>query len=108
MTLTFSNPSGEYYTGRLLEETDATLTLEVQQEADPFAEDIPHSDVDTVAESAAHGDGTLAAPNLVRMTLEKKNITERARALSSMPEGLANFITLHELRDLVEFLATRN
>ncbi len=105
--VSISLTSGEFYTGRLLEESDTTLTLEVQQEADPFAEVIPHSDVDTVAESAAHGEGDPGTPNLVRMTVEKKNIAERKRALSSMPEGLANFITLYELRDLVEFLATR-
>ncbi len=99
--------TGEFYTGRLMEESESTLTLEVQQEADPFAEEIPHSDVDTVAESAAHGDGAFAAPNLVRMTVDKMKISERKRALSSMPEGLSNFITLSELRDLVEFLATR-
>ncbi|MBX3179602.1 MAG: HEAT repeat domain-containing protein [Candidatus Hydrogenedentes bacterium] len=104
---------GSYLTGRLLAEDDATLTLEVPKEEDPFADldgpELPHSEVDVVAEDSAHGDAaTLAPPNVERVTIPKSDILTRDRALSSMPEGLANFLTLSELRDLVEFLATRN
>jgi hypothetical protein len=49
----------------------------------------------------------LAAPGTITKTILKSSITARERALSSMPEGLAQFISLPELRDLVEFLATR-
>ena len=34
------------------------------------------------------------------------DITERKRALSSMPEGLSGFLTRAEMRDLIEYLAT--
>ena len=100
--------NGDFITGRLLEENDQILVLEVPQEEDPFAEEeLPHSKVDTVAENVAHGDGAEAAQVVSKMTIEKEEITERKRALSSMPEGLANFMTLSELRDVVTFLANR-
>lgn len=104
--------NGESMTGRLLEENDASLVLEVPKEEDPFAEPEadapPHSEVDVVAEDGAHGDaGATAAPDVERVTVSRADIVKRERALSSMPEGLAQFITLSELRDLVEFLATR-
>jgi quinoprotein glucose dehydrogenase len=106
---------GTFITGRLLEESETTLVLEVPEADDPFAdwtdEDIPHSVVDVVADdSGAHGDGPSApatAPGTVRKNIDRSSIAARERALSSMPEGLAQFLTLAELRDLVEFLATR-
>jgi hypothetical protein len=67
--------------------------------------------VDVVAEdSGGHGDGAPVAattPGTMTKSIPKGSITARERALSSMPEGLAQYITLSELRDLVEFLATR-
>jgi quinoprotein glucose dehydrogenase len=108
---------GNYITGRLLSESETELVLEVPESDDPFEDwtddDKPHSDVDVVAEnSGAHGDGgavaaAAAAPGTVHKTISKANITARERALSSMPEGLTEFISLSELRDLVEFLASR-
>ena len=106
---------GTFITGRLLQETDTDLVLEVVESEDPFADwtddDKPHSVVDVVAEDpAAHGDGTPVAvttPGTVKKSIPKSSITTRERALSSMPEGLTQFISLSELRDLVEFLATR-
>lgn len=106
---------GSYITGRLMEETDDALTLEVPESDDAFEDwgdqDIPHSVVDVVADDSgsAHGDSAAAAlpVGMERRTLLKSKITARDRALSSMPEGLTQFITLSELRDLVEFLATR-
>ncbi len=106
---------GTYLTGRLLQETETDLVLEVPEEEDPFEDwteaDKPHSEVDVVAEdSGSHGEGAAAvvsAPGTMTKSISKGNIRARERALSSMPEGLAQFITLSELRDLVEFLATR-
>lgn len=106
---------GSYLTGRLIQETDTELILEVPESDDPFADwgdkDIPHSVVDVVADdSGAHGDGAAAAAlpaGMERKTIAKSRVTDRERALSSMPEGLAQLITLAELRDLVEYLATR-
>jgi quinoprotein glucose dehydrogenase len=106
---------GTYVTGRLLQETETDLVLEVSEEEDFFEDwtdaDKPHSEVDVVAEnSGSHGEAggaVLAAPGTITKTILKSSITARERALSSMPEGLAQFISLPELRDLVEFLATR-
>ncbi|MBL7645245.1 MAG: HEAT repeat domain-containing protein [Candidatus Hydrogenedentes bacterium] len=106
---------GTYITGRLLQESETELVLEVPEEEDPFEDwtdaDKPHSEVDVVAEnSGSHGEAggaVVAAPGTITKTIPKSSITARERALSSMPEGLAQFITLSELRDLVEFLASR-
>lgn len=106
---------GSFLTGRLIQETDTELVLEVPESDDPFADwgdkDIPHSVVDVVADdSGSHGDGAAATPipaGMERKTIVKSRVRERERALSSMPEGLAQLMTLADLRDLVEFLATR-
>lgn len=109
--VTVTLKDGSFVTGRLLKEDETSLVLEVpKEEDDPFAElddDNPHSDVDVVAEESAHGDGAMATPPVQEKRIQKADITARERALSSMPEGLANFLSLAELRDLVEFLATR-
>ena len=106
---------GTYVTGRLLQETEGELVLEVPEEADPFEDwgddEKPHSVVDVVAEdSGVHGEAAVpvtSASGTMTKTISKGEITARERALSSMPEGLAQYITLAELRDLVEFLSTR-
>ena len=53
------------------------------------------------------------AENLVLINAEGEvydvapaDITERKRALSSMPEGLTGFLTRTEMRDLIEYLST--
>lgn len=40
------------------------------------------------------------------LRLDKMNIRTRTRGLSAMPEGLREFLTRRELRDLVEYLAS--
>ena len=39
--------------------------------------------------------------------VEPATIVERRPDLSAMPEGLGQFLTPREMRDLVEYLATR-
>jgi len=39
-------------------------------------------------------------------TVPLSDIASRQRGQSAMPEGLAQFLTRHDLRDLVEFLAS--
>jgi quinoprotein glucose dehydrogenase len=41
-----------------------------------------------------------------KLVVEKRDIKERERGVSSMPEGFGAILTKRELRDLIEFLAT--
>ena len=92
--------------GRILEETDDMLTLEVHEEvADIFAdtdEAIPHSDVDVIADDSGK------AIEYPVKEIAKKDIASRKRNLSAMPDGLADVMPLRELRDLVSYLASRD
>ena len=42
----------------------------------------------------------------VQRTVAVADIARRERGPSAMPEGLAQALTAHELRDLIEYLAT--
>lgn len=103
--------------GRVLEEDEETLTLEITSEGDAagFEEDwdedaflesleseeeaIPHSIVDVVAEGET-------PPALETRVVSKADITERRRNLSAMPDNMAQLLTGNEIRDLVEFLTS--
>lgn len=92
---------GSELSGRVVKEDDKAILLEVVQEEAGVDfwnddEDQAHSTVDVVADDSGK-------PNL--RTIEKKEVSERYRDLSSMPDDLVEYLTPFELRDLVEFLA---
>ena len=70
---------------------------------DGFGGERAHSIVDVIAEEP-DGPQTAPPPDVVRLSIDKDLIEERRGNISSMPEGLIDFLTLDELRDLVEFL----
>jgi hypothetical protein len=39
------------------------------------------------------------------VTIKRAEIQDRERGLSTMPEGMENLLSRHELRDLIEFLS---
>lgn len=92
---------GEEYAGRVIEETDDALVLELGASEAGRLEltTNPHSIVDVVAENSGEARTQVSFP--------KDNIDDRLPDLSSMPDNHTEFLTLAELRDLVEFLATR-
>jgi quinoprotein glucose dehydrogenase len=49
---------------------------------------------------------TLMTPEANLVTVAKKDIEERQAGKSAMPEDLVKHLTLFELRDLVEYLAS--
>jgi quinoprotein glucose dehydrogenase len=112
VTLTLAD--GSRLIGRVLEEDDTTLRLEIaaeelEAEVDGWgdedstigqaaqAEAIPHSIVDVVAEGKT-------PPDLETRAIEKSAIVERRRNLSAMPENIPLLLDPMEIRDLVEFL----
>ncbi len=48
---------------------------------------------------------TLVTPDNKRVVIAKKDIAERRKALSAMPEGIEKLLSPREIRDLVEYLA---
>jgi len=102
--VTLEMADGHEYVGRVIEENDEQLVLEIHSESaglfEAPAEDIPHSEVDVVAE----GDEPVEYEVI---TLDKKEIASRERNLSSMPTNLVELLTLDDLRDVVAFLASR-
>lgn len=103
--VTLELEDGTELRGRVLEETDTMLKLEVHEEvADIFAdvdEAIPHSDVDVIA------DGSGAPIEYPTREIAKKDIASRKQNISAMPDGLADTVSLRDLRDLVAYLAAR-
>lgn len=104
VTLVLSD--GKEIAGRVSSEDDAQVVLEVpvEAEAEEFIED--------------GGEGVPAAPPKIAnpaptasqfetVVIQKLEIRSRVRNLSSMPEGIANEISRKDIRNLVEFLATR-
>jgi quinoprotein glucose dehydrogenase len=79
--------NGTVYQGRIFEETDSQLVVETF----PDDEELAFS-------------GRL--PKAVKQILDVNQIESRSRALSSMPEGIAELLSISDLRDLVEFLFT--
>lgn len=96
---------GSEQRGRVVGETDDAIELEPLDSLDPWdpfgeAEIGAHSTVDVVAEGAG-------PPTKPLITIQKADIAARTRELSSMPDELYRSLSANELRDLVEFLATR-
>jgi quinoprotein glucose dehydrogenase len=79
---------GSILAGRVLAESDESLTLE-----------IPITGDEDFLEAASAG------ATEETKTVSKSDIAKRERGLSGMPEGFDQFLTPFELRDLVEFLA---
>ncbi|MFP6581293.1 MAG: PVC-type heme-binding CxxCH protein [Candidatus Hydrogenedentota bacterium] len=93
--------SGDEIAGRVIDDTTDTLVLELDtaEFARLKTSKNPHSIVDVIAEGSS-----LAR---TQVAFAKSDIKDRFRDLSSMPQDLTEFLTLHELRDLVEFLTSR-
>lgn len=97
--------NGAEHMGRVIEEDEDTIVLEIAE--DPYVVDWwddsgkPHSEVDAVAE------GKPAEQPVKRVTIKKRDIDERVRNLSSMPDNFDELLTPFEIRHLVEYLATR-
>ena len=91
--------------GRVVSETETTIEFEPMESLDPWdpfgdAEVGAHSTVDVVAEGAG-------PPTKPLITIQKADVAARTRELSSMPDELYRSLSTNQLRDLVEFLATR-
>lgn len=93
--------SGDEVAGRVVGDDKKSLVLELDaaEMARLATSKNPHSIVDVIAEKT---------PNeRTQVAFAKTDIKDRFRDLSSMPQDLTEFLTLYELRDLVEFLSTR-
>jgi quinoprotein glucose dehydrogenase len=93
--------SGDEVAGRVIEDSAAALVLELDaaEMARLATSKNAHSIVDVIAEKTAN--------ERTQVSFAKSDIEDRFRDVSSMPMDLTEFLTLHELRDVVEFLATR-
>lgn len=89
--LIVTQKDGTEWNGRLVQETETTISLLVPKEVDE-------------EEFALLAPGAPLPTREVK--LEKSTIQSRQRGLSAMPEGFVDQISLMELRDLVEYLAT--
>jgi quinoprotein glucose dehydrogenase len=103
--VTLNMKDGTEHRGRVVSETDEAIELEPLETFDvfdPFGEAAvgAHSEVDVVAE----GEVAVAKPTI---SIQKSDVEARARNLSAMPDELYRSLSMVELRDLVEFLATR-
>ena len=94
--------SGDEVAGRVIKDESDSLVLELDaaEMARLKTSKNPHSIVDVIAEKTDN--------ERTQVAFVKSDIKDRFRDLSSMPQDLTEFLSLHELRDLVEFLATRN
>jgi quinoprotein glucose dehydrogenase len=100
--------SGEGFTGRVIEDKDATLTLELTGDAMTDLEPlIKNKSVLLLAEKSVPLN-IPGATKLIRARFNKSDIAERFRDISSMPEDFREFLDIGELRDLVAFLSSRN
>jgi quinoprotein glucose dehydrogenase len=59
-----------------------------------------------LVKSEDEGEVRLESPEAGPVQIPKSDIASRRRGLSAMPEGVEQFLTRRELRDLVEYLAT--
>ena len=93
--------SGDEVAGRVIKDESDSLVLELDaaEMARLKTSKNPHSIVDVIAEKTDN--------ERTQVAFVKSDIKDRFRDLSSMPQDLTEFLSLHELRDLVEFLATR-
>ena len=91
--------SGDEVAGRVIkdEETVLVLELDAAEMARLATSTNPHSIVDVTAETMPDA--------RTQVAFEKADIVDRWRDLSSMPSDLVGFLSLSELRDLVEYLA---
>ena len=60
-----------------------------------------------IVKSENDSEVVLLSPEEGEVRLRKSDIKERAKGVSGMPEGFADLVSRFDLRDLVEFLATR-
>jgi quinoprotein glucose dehydrogenase len=99
--------SGESFAGRVIDDTDATLTLELAGDAmTDLAPLVKSKSVVLLAEKSVPLN-IPGATKLVRARFNKTNIAERFRDISSMPEDFREFLNIGELRDLVAYLSSR-
>lgn len=108
-TLTLKN--GDLIVARILQETDDQLEVEIISEIS--SEPDPASDFDTVdfdsafEESTNEDEAVEATATSTTQWISLSEIESRERGLSAMPEGLQQYFTLKEIRDLVEYLANQ-
>lgn len=130
--VTLKLADGSEVAGRVVEETDEALTLEIAVEEEaklvaidaedefddpgeapkPAAAESKGAEGDSKAHGAKEGSEAAkpeaAAPKKYeRRVVPRGEIAERARNVSSMPEDVSTHLTEAEIRDIVEFLATR-
>ncbi len=106
-TLTMKN--GDLIVARILKETDEKLQIEVLSR---IAGETEFADgFDNVDFEGAFDDEVETEPENTNDSeaaiqwIELNDIESRERGLSAMPEGLQQYFTLKEIRDLVEYLA---
>lgn len=104
VTLTMTD--GKEHTGRVVNETDSELQLEVElnEVGEEFKEETK-GDAAKPEAGAAKAPVPTPKPKLNMIAVPKAQIKSRQHNLSSMPEGIVNEISRGEIRDLVEYLA---
>jgi len=99
--------SGESFAGRVIEETENTLTLELTGDAiSDLAPLLRNDSVVLLAEKSVPLNVPGAA-KLIRARFKNSDVADRFRDISSMPEDFREFLDIGELRDLVAFLTSR-
>lgn len=93
--------SGDEVAGRVVKDDETTLVLELDsaEMARLATSKNPHSIVDVVAENTPEAQTQVA--------FDKAEIVDQWRDISSMPGDLVSFLSMSELRDLVEYLANQ-
>ena len=112
-TLTFKN--GETWIARILQESDDRIQVEVLSKTGgdlDATDDFDSVDFDAafeeVVEVGLEVDVDSDTENTVETTwIKLSEIESRERGLSAMPEGLQEFFSLKELRDLIEYLSNQ-
>jgi quinoprotein glucose dehydrogenase len=107
--------NGDFLAGVLKKSTDTGYLLEVpksKEAAEEFGdfEDAFSEEEDEPQSDLAHGNGDAPGAEVIEteiIELTKGDVASITRGPSGMPAGLANMLSLAELRDLIEYLATQ-
>ena len=93
--------SGDDFAGRVIKDDKDTLILELDtnEMTRLITSTNPHSIVDVIAEDNPQA--------RTQVSFNQSDIDDRYEDVSSMPSDLVNFLSLYELRDLVEFLTAQ-
>lgn len=106
--------NGDFLAGVLKKTTDTAYFLEVPkstESAEAFGDfEDAFSEEEEPESDLAHGNGETPGAEVIEteiIELAKGDVASITRGPSGMPAGLANMLSLAELRDLMEYLATQ-